>query len=1077
MKQFSLASGVLKRPVTVIMMTLIVVGFGIFSLTNLRITLFPSLNIPIIAISTGYQNVAPEDIDRLLVTPIEGAISAIEGIEELESNVRRGNAFIRMSLFSGTDIRKTELQIQKAIDQIRNDLPAQAREPVIFQFDPENRPIMQLSINSSLKGLDELRNLAEEIVEPNLERLIGLASADTRGGLERRIYVDISPMKLAQHNLVPQELENAISSNNRQLPMGNIIANSISYSVRAESMYKSVEEIQNTIVKLSENGIPIRIKDVAAVSDGFTEVTSLVNVNGNNSVSIEVQKNSDANTLDVVNAVKKVVPEINKKLPPGVELRILSDEGQTIDDSINNLAQSSLIALVVVIVVILIFMGGWRISLVVASSIPVSISACFVAMYAVDLTLNIFTISALALAIGLLVDNAIVVAESIARKLEDGLSRYDAALTGTNEVVGPLLGSTLTTLGVFIPITLISGIQGEIFREFALTISFAIGISFIASIVLVPVIASLLLDSKQFVKSGFIFTAIHKFESGYGFILRWIMHHKWIPTFTLIGIVCGTFVLLQNIDKEGFPESDSGEVDVNVRLQEGTKLVKTVEVMQAFEDILLTKPEIETLISNIGRSRWFEQSNAGSFSIKLVPLEERSISSNELAASLRQELTSPGVTVSATVEGGGLRFGGRGFSFGGGSLRLTFFGPEMEELLKISNKIETRLLDDANITSVDNGRTDPTPELQFLVDRNRIGLLNSGVANVANNLRTQTLGNQTGFYRAEGREIPIEIRTTKDALTSREDLFDLEVLQYENQRIPVVAVGEFVETKGVDSYRKRNREVLLDVNIQFNGDANEYKQLITNFIDEEIVLPDGYRYDFTGASAETERSSTQFLWAGLAAILLMFMIMASLFENFRDPFVIWFCIPMAMFGALLGLTLIGTPLSVTGNIGLFMLVGIILNNGIVLVDYMHLKTKNMKIDVLNNDSLIWYYPFIPVFFWRKKMTLPNSEFLNEIIDAAKRRMRPIVLTAITTICSMIPLSLELGAGAEIWSPLAKTVIFGLSFGVLFTLFITPALSIGLLQYVQWNKLYFKKFIQPIFKIKSQLLHVDNKIVL
>ncbi len=1033
MKKFSIAGGVLNRPISVIMMTLIVVGFGIFSLTNLRVTLFPSLNIPIIAISTGYQNVAPEDIDRILVTPIEGAISAVEGIEEMESNVSRGNAFIRMNLYPGTDIRKTELQIQKAIDQIRGDLPAQAREPVIFQFDPENRPIMQLSINSSLKGLDELRNLAEEVVEPSLERLVGLASAETRGGLERRIYVDVSPMKLAQHNLVPQEIENAISSNNTQLPMGNVIANSISYSVRAESMYKTVDEIQNTIVKISENGIPVRVQDVADVSDGFTEVTSLVNVNGNNSVSIEIQKNSDANTLDVVTAVKETVPEINEILPPGVELRILSDEGQAIDDSINNLAQSSLIALLVVVFVILIFMGGWRISMVVAISIPVSITACFAAMYATGLTLNIFTISALALAIGLLVDNAIVVSESIARKLEDGISKYEAALTGTNEVIGPLLGSTLTTLGVFIPITLITGIQGALVREFALTISFAIGISFISSIILVPVVAVLLLDVKQFGKGGFIFKAIHKLESGYGFILNWVLHHKWIPTLMLFGVLYGTFYLFTNIDKEGFPETDTGEIDVSVRLQEGTKLVKTLEVMEGFEDILLSKPEIETLISNIGRSRWIEQSNAGSFSLKMVDLEEREITSNEMAAAIRQELVSPGVTVTARVEGGGLRFGGRGFSFGGNNLRLTFIGPEMEELLKISNQIEERLLDDPNITEVDNGRTDPTPELQYIVDRNRIGLLNSGVANVAGNLRTQTLGNQAGFFRSEGREIPIEVRTSKEALTSREDLFDLEVLQFGEQRVPVIAVGEFVETKGVDSYRKRDREVLLDVNISFNGDANEYRELITSFIEEEIVLPDGYRYDFTGASAETARSSNQFMWAGIAAIVLMFMIMASLFENFRDPFVIWFCIPMALFGALAGLMLTGTPLSTTGNIGLFMLVGIILNNGIVLVDYMHLRTRGMEFDI-NRDSA----------------------FMQNILEACKRRMRPVLLTAITTICSMIPLSLELGAGAEIWSPLAKTVIFGLSFGVIFTLFVTPALSVGLKQVNTWIGSVFSK---------------------
>lgn len=1033
MRKFSVTQGILRRPITVIMSTLIVVSFGIFSLTNLRVTLFPETNIPVLAVSAGYQNVAPEDIDRILATPIEGAVSAIEGIESLESRISRGRAFVILRLFEGTDIRKTELKVQKAIDQIRDELPEQAQDPVIFQFDPENRPIMQLSINSSIKGLDELRNLALEVVEPNLERIVGLASAETQGGLERRIYVDISPMSLAQHNLVPEEIESAIRQNNTQLPMGNIIAQNISYSVRAESMYRSVDEIKKTIVKVSENGVPIRVEDVAVVSDGFTEVTNLVKVNGRNSVSIEVQKNSDANTLDVVNAVKDVLPEINAKLPPGVELRVLSDEGRAIDESINNLAQSSLFALAVVIVVILIFMGGWRISMVVAVTIPVSISTTFAAMYAVGLTLNIFTISALALAIGLLVDNSIVVAESIARKIEDGLQRFEAALSGTNEVIGPLLGSTLTTLGVFIPITLISGIQGAMVKEFAMTISFAIGISFISSVVVVPVIAVLTLDPNQFNKSGVVFHAIQKLERGYGYLLNWILHHKWIPTLLLVGIVAGSLYLFQAIPKESFPESDSGEIDIDVTLQEGTKLVKTVEVMEQFENILMQKPEVETLISNIGRSRNSQQSNRGSFTVQLKSVDERSITSNEFAAQIRQELVYPGATVRARVEGGGFRFGGRGFNFGAGSIRLSLIGPDMAELLKISKQIEDRLLTDPNIISVDNGRTDPTPELLFLVDRNRVGLMNSGIAAVANNLRTQTLGNQTGYFRDQGREIPIEVRTAKTSLNDREDLFDLEVLQYEDQRIPVVAVGEFIETKGVDSYQKRDREILLDVNIQFNGEASTYRQLISEFLEKEVVMPDGYRYEFTGATSETQQSNRQFFNAGIAALILMFMIMASLFENFRDPFVIWLCIPMALFGALAGLSLTGTNLSITGNIGLLMLVGIIVNNGIVLVDYMHLNTRGIPFNLQK-----------------------DSDYMLNILRACKRRMRPVLLTAITTICSMTPLSLELGAGAEIWSPLAKTVIFGLSFGVIFTLFITPAISVGFKQVTDKISTLFSK---------------------
>jgi HAE1 family hydrophobic/amphiphilic exporter-1 len=1032
MKKFTVTDGILRRPISVIMVTIIAIGFGIFALLNLRVTLNPEINIPILAVSSGYNNVAPEDINRIIVEPIEGAVSAIEGIESLEARVSSGNAFIIMRLFEGTDIRKTELKVQKAIDQIRDELPEQAREPVIFQFDPDNRPIMQLSINSDIRGLDELRNLAVETVEPRLERIVGLASADTRGGLERRVYVDVSPMQLAQYNLVPADIENAIRSNNSQLPIGNVVAQNISYNVRAESMYQSVDQIANTIVTVSENGIPIRVKDVATVTDGFTEVTNFVRVNGRSSVSIEVQKNSDANTLDVVNAVKAVVPEINEILPPGVELRVLSDQGRIIDDSISNLSQSALGALVVVILVIIIFMGGWRISLIVAITIPVSIAASFAAMFAIDLSLNTLTISALALAIGLLVDNAIVVTESIARKLEEGATRFDAALKGTNEVIGALLGSTLTTLGVFIPIILMTGFTAQTLREFALTICFAIGMSFIASVVIVPVLSVLVLDGKQFNRRNFMFKAIHKLERGYALVLNWFLHHKWVPALLIMGITFTTFYMVSSIDKEGFPETDSGEIDVRVTLPEGSKLQNTVQVMDEFYDVVSSKPEIETIVSSIGRSRWTEQSNRGSISLTLVSQDNREMSTTELAAQLRQDLTSPGVRVNVSVEGGG-GFSGRGFRGGNNSIRLTLVGPEISVLSDISKKIETKLLEDPAVISVDNGRVDPTPELHFILDRERINRIGTDVRSVANALRTQTLGNQAGFYRIEGREIPIEVRTSKSALKSREDLFDLEVAEYEDARIPVIAVGEFVANQGVDSFNKRNREILLDVNIQINGSSNEYRPQIMEFLENDIILPDGYRYDFTGANSFFQQDFSQFAWAGLAALILMFMIMASLFENFRDPLVIWLCIPMALFGALISLFVLGDALSTTAQVGMFMLVGIIVNNGIVLVDYMHIYTRDMEFDLS-----------------------PDSEFLQNILEACTRRMRPILLTAITTICSMIPLSLELGAGAEIWSPLAKTVIGGLLFGVVFTLFLTPAISVGFKQVIEWIKSLFSR---------------------
>ncbi|MDZ7716016.1 MAG: efflux RND transporter permease subunit [Balneolaceae bacterium] len=1011
MKKFSIAGKVLKRPITVIMITLIVIGFGAFSLSNLKVTLYPSLNIPILAISSGYGNVAPEDISRLIVEPIEGAVSSIEGIETMDANISKGSAFIILRLKSGINIRNTELKVRESLGRIRNELPTEASEPVIFQFDPESRPIMRLSLEAENKGLDELRRLGLEFIEPRIERLPGVASAETRGGLERKIFVNVDPMSLAQHKLVPSEIESALRSNNVETPIGNIIAGKDSYSIRAQSMYKNVDEIRQTIIKRSENGVPIRIRDVAQVEDSFAEISTMVEINGKNSVSVDVQKKSDANTLDVTNAVVGQLSNINANLPAGVTLDVLTNDGDNVENSISNLTQSAIAALVVVIIVLLIFMGGWRISLVVAATIPVSVTASFAALYAAGLTLNILTITALALAIGLLVDNAIVVSESIARKLEEDVPKFQAALEGTNEVIGALLGATLTTLGVFVPIIGLSGIQAQFFVEFAITISIAIAISFLASIILVPVLALLLLNKEEFDRKAASFTAIHKLEKWYVRTLRWVMFKKWVVLIFVAGIIGGSYFIYQNLDSAFFTQSDSGSVSVSIELPTGTKLVKTAQTIRDFSKKVQGMDEVKTVIAQFGQRGWSSQTNLGELDITLVDQSKRDVSTTAFSLRLRRELQAPGVEVNVRGGGGG-GFGG----FGGGGIRLSLIGPEIEVLQAISDKIESVLMQSPNVISVDNGRTDPTPELQYIVDRQRISRMGSSLSQVANSLKTQAQGTRVGFFREKGREVPIEVRVSKSAVKSREDLFDLELIQVNGQRVPVAALGKFESVQGVSNISRRDRETVLDVNVEIDGNANEFRQKIIQVIQEEVVLPDGYRYEFTGTTRDADEGTNEVLWALFAALMLTYMIMASLFENFRDPFVIFFTIPLAFFGALAGLLIFNTALSATAFIGMFMLVGIIVNNGIVLVDYMHLYTKNNEF----SDSLF-----------------------NNVLEACKRRMRPILLTALTTICSMIPLAIGIGTGSEIWTPLARAVIGGLFFGSVLTLYVVPAFVMGI----------------------------------
>lgn len=1014
MKKITLTEKILKRPVTVFMMSLIVIGFGLFALANLKVTLMPEFNIPVLAVSVNYQNVNPEDMSRLVVEPVEGAIMGVQGIESLESNVRQGGAFIILRMDPKSNIQQAEMKIREAMDRIRPQLPEEANEPVIFQFDPDRSPIIELSIESQSMGLDELRQLSVDFVEPRLERIPGVSAADTQGGLERNFFVTLDPDALARSRVLPNEVVSAIRGNNVNQPIGTLVSDRVSYSIRAEAMYESIEEIRSTIIRTSESGVPIRVSDVASVENTYADIESLEEVNGKNSVKVEIQKQSDANTLDVAEAVLNQMDSFQNSLPGGVTIQVLSNEGEFIQDSVSNLAQSALIALVVVILILLLFMGGWRIAFVVAMSIPVSLTATFAAMYFLDISLNIISITGLALAIGLLVDNSIVVSESIANKLESGQKRMQAALEGTNEVTGALLGSTLTTLAVFVPILAVSGVTGTVTRDLALTISIAITSSFIASIILIPVLASLILKREEFDRKSRMFKAINTLEKNYGRILIWILDKKWTVLVFVVGIILGSVYLFTTIPSEFFPENDSGEYRVRVTFPAGNELYNTATSLREYTDKLLEMEEVQTVITSIGRQRWSRESNLGEMKVLLTDQPDRTRTTQDMVTLTQQMLDSPEVDLDVEASGGGIPTG-RGW--GGSGIRLTLIGPDVETLQEYSIRIEDRLTEEENVTSVTTNRNRPTPELHYVLDRQRISRIGVSAGEVANAFGTQARGSRAGFFREEGREIPIQVRNDRDRFQNRGDLFALDVLQTEDVRIPILAVGDFQLHQGLSRISRRDREVYIDLTVNVKGNANEYRERIQTILTDEIVLPDGYRYDFTGSTFSIDQSQSEMFLAFLFSLLLTYMVMASLFENLRDPFIIMMTVPLAFFGSLVFLFITGTPLSVPAYIGIVILVGIVVNNGIVLVDYIH--------------------------FYTGKRASRERAYIVAFLQACKRRMRPILLTALTTIFSMIPLALEVGAGSATWSPLARSVIGGLTFATILTLFVIPAIVVGI----------------------------------
>lgn len=1015
--KYTIVDRILHRPVTVVMLSLLVIGFGLFALSKLKVTLYPSLDIPVVAISTGYRNVNPEDISKLLVEPIEAAVAGIDGVEAIESSARKGSAFIRMNLKAGTNARKVELDAREALDRIRNDLPLEATPPVIFQFDPESFPVMRLSVQATNRGLDELRTIAIEQIEPLLERIAGVASADTRGGLQRMIYVELNPAQMAQHGITTAMVESAIRTNNQQVPVGTLVVDRQNYSIRAQSVYSNTEEIAQTIITNSDNQV-VRVRDVGEVIDSFMDVTTLEEVNGRNSVTIEIQKQSDANTLEVTNGVIDALPGIADVLPPGINVEVLSNEGTSIESSINNLAQSALFALVLVVAILLIFLGGIRTSTVVALSIPISMTATFASMYFMGLTLNFVSITGLALAVGLLVDSSIVVLESIVAKIEDGEPIFKSAVEGTKEVIGSLWGSTLTTLVVFLPFLFTTGMASVFMRDLAITISLAISLSFLASFILVPVFASRLLSHKVVNNTNLISRMFRRMEGPYVRSLRWALTHKLIVSVLILATFVGTWFFNANIESITLPSSDAGQININVELPAGTNLVQTASTIRDISEQIRNEDYVQTIVSSIGQGGWRADSNFGRISLTLTPADEREKSSDEIAMELRRRFDLAGARISIFATGGsGIRFGGRG-NFGGvgNTVRVTLIGPNTDVLVGIGNRIEEVMLQDTSVISVDNPRTSGVPEMHYKLDRQLVSRAGSNLSEVANSFKTQARGTQVGFYRVAGREVPIEVRVQEEYRQSLQDMREFQVVQVDDQRIPLASLGSFETVEGVNSITRRDRETIMDISISVSGSAEVYRQRIIELFENDIVMPDGYRYSFTGDNVDQQEASSNILWALIAGLLLTYMVMAGKFENFRDPFVIMFTIPLAFFGSYFILWVTGNPWSIPAGLGMIILVGIVINNGIVMVDYIHQYCDKQH---------------------------GKANYIENLIHAAKRRMRPILLTALTTIGSMIPLAMELGSGSETWSPLALTVIGGLIFSSIFTLYVVPVVLVGI----------------------------------
>lgn len=1011
----------LRRQITLVMIYGVIIFFSFFSFSQLKIDFFPDITFPIAGVVTNYSGVGPEDIENLVTRPIEESVSSVKNIEKVTSQSFKGSSIVTLEFKYGTDMNQAENDIRKNLDYIRDYLPADASEPLVFVFDPSMMPISYISISSPYLGPAELRRLSEEKIEPLLERVEGVASVQTQGGLRRQINVQINPVMLASYDLSPNDVLQSVQFGSGLQPAGTIDTKSKSYNLRVFSEYTSLDQIKNTLLTY-KNGIPVYIRDVAEIEDGYKENANEVRADYGEGVMVMIMKQSDANTVITSRKINEAIPDIISRLPQGTKFSVIWDQADFILKSVNNLSNTAIIAFVLAFFVIYFFLRNIRGSIIMGLSIPVSIVATFAVMYLANVTLNIISMAGLALAVGMLVDNSIVVLENIYRHREMGENLIESADTGAQEVGMAITASTLTTISVFLPVLFVPNITGQLFKDMVLTITFSLVVSLIVALTLVPVMSSRILklnnkligeakkQSKFATYKDVVGIWLEKLSDGYSRILHWSVRHK-IRVLVSVAIL---FVLSMSLSVflggEFLPKTDQSLINVLMESPSGTPIEKTRLYAYQIEDIVkevVDKKDFESLSifygTREGIGAYGTTSNTIEFFIRLTPKENRKVSQFEIQDRLREKFNEmPGVTY--TFQDGGSFTTEK-------DIEVKIFGFNVAGAKAIANEIKSKMEKVNGLVDISLNTKETTPELQIHLNKDLLNHYGLTTLQVAGNISTAIQGRVASQYREEGDEYDIYVQYAKEYRNKKESLEQIEIALPIGGRIKLKDVAEVIEENSSPTIFRENQGRFVSVGCGLSGvDLSAAVSSIERII-ADTPIPSEYQV-MIGGTAEDQQEAFFYLGlAFIAAILLVYMIMASQFESLVDPLIIMFTVPLSMIGVFIFLVITGTSLSVMALVGIVMLVGIAVNNGIVLVDYINQQREK------------------------------GMELYEAVEFGCKARMRPVLMTALTTILGMVPLAVEIGSGSETWSPLARAVIGGLTATTLLTLIVIPILYI------------------------------------
>ena len=1005
-----------NNPVTTALVFIAMAIFGIFSLISISLDRFPKFDANVVMVMSSYPGASAEDIETNLTKVLENSLNGVSDLKDMTSTSKENISLITLEFVEGVDIDAATNDVRDKLDMVNSVLPDGASLPIIFKFSADDMPIyiMAATADESLQALEKI--LDDKVATP-LARVSGVGTVSIAGAPQREIQVYCDPNKLEAYGLTVAGISSVIAAENRNVPSGTIDIGSNAYSLRVEKEFTSAEQMLDVVVGHS-NGKTVYLRDVARVVDGVEERYQEAYVNGLQGAQIVIQKQADANTVNVIKGIKKEMKKIEKNLPSDIQIRTVVDSSDNILNTLNSLKETILVTFLIVMLVVYLFLGRWRATFIIVLAIPISLLASLMYLWATGNTLNIVSMSALSIAIGMVVDDAIVVLENISTHLERGAKPKEAAVHATQEVGISVIASTLTMLAVFMPLTMIKGMAGLMFKQLGWITSIIMIVSTIGALTLIPMLCSQFLRFKP--KTGkihdIIFGNFNKFmeliSRGYARLINWCIGHRTVVVIIALIVFVSTVVVLGPRTKTEFmPKSDDGRLTVQLELPAGTgqDVTRSIahELHGKFKEAI---PELVNCSYALGQAdtdnAFASMQNNGthivSYNINIGSMENRERSNADIADVIRGILADyPEFKKIKVTEGGG----GMG---GASTVDVEIYGYDFETTDRIAREVQSKMLATGDFAQVLLSRDEYTPEYQVDFDREKLALNGLNSTTAASYLSAAMNGSTQSFYREDGDEYDIRVRYAPEFRTGIEDIENIIIYNNMGKGVRIKDLGTVVESLTPPSIQRKNRERLITVSgVVSNGVALSDAVASTDALLADTEIPSELSVEIGGSYEDQQDMFGDLILLLAMIIILVYIVMASQFESFMSPFVIMFSIPFAFVGVLLGLWVTGTPLGAMGMIGILILMGIVLKNGIVLIDYTILMRE------------------------RGKSVAEAS------VIAAKSRLRPILMTTLTTVLGMIPMAIGQGEGSEMWRSLGMVVAWGLSVSTLVTLVIIP----------------------------------------